>query len=517
MKSQLTYVERLLLLLTSVCLLLTLIHAAAFPRFITSDVGLFLEVGNKLLDGERPYVDYEENNFPMIHVLNVIPAGLGRITGLPPTVWIQVCTIILLIGSLALTWRLLTRYAGAGVATVGVFSLALTSFDLMILTDWAQREHLFVLMFMPWLILRVMRREGHSLGRGESLLIGLLAGIGLAIKPYFVIVGLLPEVVGVLTTRRWKIITPEVLGVVVVAALHALYFALNPDVLNAFVLLLQRLSLSYNSYSEIDLAALVPLILFHIVLTLFPVVLVALGLRFQTVPHGMLWAVGAMSMGGCVAYIMQHKGWAYQGIPFLIPDVMLVVFLVREGIARRLKRKSALMPTIFRVISVGTIAALIAVQVFSVMTIGRATPTSTLYDDVEAYSADGDWVMFLDSAPIAIYPMLPALNRRSASRYLYTQPFVMAYYQYEGLPYTDPAHVVPEYAQEMLDSIGADIARHHPELIIIRSGYCVPCSQDFPDLYDYLLVRGVIDAVILPEYHLLMVDRHYYIYQRNQP
>ncbi len=512
--------ERILLLLTCVCLLLTAVHALVFPRFINLDVGLYLEVGNKLLDGDRPYVDYEENNFPMIHALNVIPAGLGRITGLPPTVWVQVCTVALLIACIALTRRLLSGYAGRTVAEVGGFSLALVSFGLMVTLNWAQREHLFTLMFVPWLILRVLRRDDQPLGRGFSFAIGVMAGVGIAIKPHFAVIALLPEAVGLLTTRRWKVWTPEVLGVALVAGLHALYFALNPDVLSALILLLQRLSAAYQAYDSTTIGALLvsPVVLLNALLALSPVLLKMRGYRLHIAPPALMWALSAMTFGSLIAYILQQKGWAYHAIPFAVSNVMLVALLATEGIVAALERTPQRAIPRLRAAVVGFVAVLIVFQIFGGRAIGLTFERARTFDlagYIETYSVPGDWVLFLDTIPNPTYPMLPYLNRRSASRYSFTQPFVLAYYGYEGLPYTDPAHVVPAHAQEMLESIGADITRHDPAMVIIRVGRCNSCSDDFPDLYDYLRVRGVIDAVILPAYDLLTVDAPFYIYVRR--
>nr|MCU0466503.1 hypothetical protein [Anaerolineae bacterium] len=104
-----TLLQRALLALSALMGLMTVGGILVFPHHLNPDVGLYLEMGQKVLDGQHPYVDYEEVNFPMIHWLNVLPAILSRLTGLPPTITFQVCMLGLIMLVCGLLWRLLSR------------------------------------------------------------------------------------------------------------------------------------------------------------------------------------------------------------------------------------------------------------------------------------------------------------------------------------------------------------------------------------------------------------------------
>jgi hypothetical protein len=100
---------------------------------------------------------------------------------------------------------------------------------------------------------------------------------------------------------------------------------------------------------------------------------------------------------------------------------------------------------------------------------------------------------------------------------LLSYPLPFAYYGYQGVPYDDPAHVVPPYAQRYLDHFAEDLRLHQPPLIVISGSPCrVACNDTaVTDLHDYLDARGVIDAVVLPDYERLTEEYGFVVYLRK--
>src|SRR5262249_60372346 len=99
------------------------------------------------------------------------------------------------VGTLALGWI---------AATLAIFALG----------DLGEREHLFMLVYVPFLLLRHLRYEGHEAPPVLAGLIGLAAGAGACFKPEFAIMAFAAEA-GLLLGHhkaRWRF------GVEVVAA-----------------------------------------------------------------------------------------------------------------------------------------------------------------------------------------------------------------------------------------------------------------------------------------------------------
>jgi hypothetical protein len=503
---------------------LTLLSVVVLPHFMNPDVAMYTDIGHRLLDGERPYVDYEEINFPMIHVLNILPAALTRLTGLPATITLQACIVALLFVSLGLMWRLLSQYSATrSVAAVTVLGVVFLAWLLFINFHWGEREHLFTLFYLPFVILRVIRREGQSVGRGMALMIGLMAGFGVAMKPFFVLTALLVEGVGLLTSRRWQLRTPEIIGVLTVAGLHGLYFVLNPDVFQSFILLVQRLGAGYGAYPATPLDKRLLLLVMSAFITAAPFVLYARRYRYGIVPSSLMLTIGVMGAGSILGYLLQQKGWNYHAIPMMTTNTLLGVLFGLEVFLRYADFTDVRRQNLVRLILVSLSACLaIGVSLFQVMSINRANRAAqefelfTLAPYITTYTAANERVMMMHIDVMPQFPVLAMLNRRSASRYLVAHPLPIAYWGYEGLPTRDPAHVVPVYAQAYLDSLPLDIAKYHPKLILIQSGGCLPpCSVFNGDMHTYLTERGIMDTAILPDYTLLAVDGGFHVYVRD--
>jgi hypothetical protein len=61
------------------------IRILSVPQLVNHDAAVYLEAGARLLDGQRPYVDYIETNLPMIHLLSALPVWVGRSLDIAPT------------------------------------------------------------------------------------------------------------------------------------------------------------------------------------------------------------------------------------------------------------------------------------------------------------------------------------------------------------------------------------------------------------------------------------------------
>lgn len=502
---------------------LLLFHIISLPHHINPDVALYHDVGHKLLDGERPYVDYEENNFPVIHLLNTPAALLARITGLPTTITFHVFVLALFFASLGLLRHLLSRLTDKPIIlTVFLFGMIALSWVFVIIMQWGQREHLFTLFYMPWLVMRVLRRDEKTISWALAFTVGVMAGIGVAIKPYFAVVAVLVELVAIATSRKWLIRTPEVLSVGLVAGLHGLYFLLNPDVFQAFILLMQRLVAGYGAYIPATEEQRQGLLLTHSVISAIPFALLLLRYRYRVVPQALITSLAAMGIGGILAWLLQDKGWTYHAIPFMTSSVLIVTLLIAEGFLGYVRpsdyRRQNLVRLVCIALGIGFGAGFV---IFAVLGRQGAIETAekihlfTFNHYLETYTQPQDRVMVIDTIPSPTYPMLSVLNRRNASRYAMGTPFPASYYHYEGSTYTDPAHVVPPYMQEYLDALVEDVAEYTPKLILIRSDQCGSCRGDYRYLYDYLVGRGVMDAVITPNYTLLNVEAGFHVYLRN--
>jgi hypothetical protein len=321
-----------------------------------------------------------------------------------------------------------------------------------------------------------------------------------------------------LWSRRLLLKTPEVIGVLTVAVMHLLYFVFNPDVLRGFIAVLQQTSAGYNTYSTSPFSEVHPLEILSILIC--AVGLIVLARRnhiFQASIPPLMSSIAWVVLAGMISFIIQAKGWSYQAIPMRMAFSMLMLWMIAigwDGYSKQIR------PIPFRITALLIVLlCTILVWRYSLMlTANREWEhwVFVLAPIIEAYTVENDGILVVNSGTISPYPVLPTLNRRSISRYATSHPISFAYYRYEDLPYTDPNHIVPLYAQRYLDDFAADIDRYSPKLLLIRSGRCTAaCNTAVTDMHDYLIGRDVIQQVVLPTYNLLEVSGGFHIYVRK--
>ena len=154
------------------CLTLTLLLAglalAGFwqaPKRINHDCAILLQQAGVFLDGGMPYCDFVDNNPPLITYLNVIPVALARMLGISPiTTFHAIVVGLLLVSTLEILFLLQQRLSGLRLPQRWLVLLAWAALTLVV--DWqgdfGQREHLFVLLYAPYLFLRILRFRGGS-------------------------------------------------------------------------------------------------------------------------------------------------------------------------------------------------------------------------------------------------------------------------------------------------------------------------------------------------------------------
>lgn len=175
------------------CLVVALIGLV--PQFLSRtspDVAFPLWTAGSLLDGATLYVDILEVNPPLFIWLDIPVVALARWAGLDPILMFRLALTVLFAASVWLTHRILadgqsdTRMDGR----TDVLSAMAITFVLFVLPrlDWGEREHMALALMLPWLALAAQRVEGREVSGWTALLVGLAAGLGIALKPHFVLV-----------------------------------------------------------------------------------------------------------------------------------------------------------------------------------------------------------------------------------------------------------------------------------------------------------------------------------------
>ena len=178
--------------------------AIRFGSELNHDTAWFLYVAQGLLGGGELYRDFVEVNPPLAIWLTVPVVMLGRATGLAPIETLYGVFFAMTAISLLLAWRYLAMIRGVPQWTVGLVLFLLAAAILFIPgRAFAQREHLLVLLFMPWFMLRLARSQGAPVSVLESALVGLLGAAAICMKPHAVLAPLAMEALLLWRSRQF--------------------------------------------------------------------------------------------------------------------------------------------------------------------------------------------------------------------------------------------------------------------------------------------------------------------------
>lgn len=505
-----TCVDLVTLLLLS-CLLVCVV---ARPDRTNLDSAQYLQCGQRLLLGEIPYVDMYDTNPPLIMYVSVIPALFSELLDLPIILVSNLCVFGLLLWS---TWTcrslLLLAAEDLGAVLPRVLSVAYLATSCLFLQHivYGQREHLLLLLVTPFLFLRALRWMGsleprERVWRGTGL--GLIAGVGLCLKPQFALVLVLTEGYQLLSRRRLApLVSGDLLGVLIAVLGYGAYFAwfMSPaardNLLNHIVPMVVH---GYPAYNKRMSALIISWRTFsYAMAVLIPTVIrPADSPRYWVLVRQLQLA----TLGALLAYLQQHKGFGYHLLPTASWSVLALTAVGCYLPACSPFNGNQSGP-ILRFGPALTGGLLVVLVTLCMVRDTFATDKDSVLERTEigrtiaSYSQPGDRVLVLStSVGDPPFPTLLQAQRFQATRYMCAWPVPGFYRHVRKLPNgTFPYHPPPtasEAERRFLRETAQDIRRYHPPLILIHSeGWHQGCSEGF-SLLDYFRQAGLIDEAM---------------------
>lgn len=488
-------------------LALVLVQVLTHPWDINHDAALYVHCGQLLLAGMRPYVDFVDLNPPLIMYLNVIPAFASKITTVGPILCYQLFVFALLIGSIFGIRHVLRsarpQIAEPAVALTLLVWIGFSAFSFRPTEmDWGQREHLFVLLYAPFFLLRHLRWSGGKIGPFGAAVMGVVAAVGACLKPHFVLIALAVEGYQFLKNRK---VTPlfsvEFVAFAATGLLYAIHFALLPsDIREAFFgRWLPFVGENYATYDE-AWAGVLNQPYFY---TALPVGLLALVYRpeRESFGAGLLRPLGVFTIAASAVYLAQHKGWSYQAVTAQA-GLWAIVFVYALGAIGSRALKANLLSGLYSkrtlvlmLVGAGSVALL---QIGLRKREGFAPSNeNTMRGIVEYETASGDPLLFISTTVAIAYPSLLQMDRTMGSRYLWTFPIAMLYGSEPDAPEGEFPYRIGEEAGEeerrFLAEMGEDMTRYRPRIVIVdHDGRAQGCPAGFSPA-EYLEAVGFVD------------------------
>jgi len=307
-----------------------------------NDVAWALVAAEKWLAGAHLYQDVIEVNPPLFIWLKAPVVLASQWTGMPESQLVVLYFFALIALSLGLVWKV----TETGFDRTNLLGRGLTLASAIVLIvfparDFGQREHIMLIFALPYMLLVARRALGLEFRHGYATTIGLLAGLGFALKPpFFVILPFMLEFYLVL--RRPSLMTalrPELVAAAVIFVGYGfLVMALTPDYLIRvvpWILLVYGEGYGASTWSFIlcwQGIALVGLLATHI------------GLRSRQAYPIITDVLLICASAFFIPYVMQAKGWTYPVLPATGPIFLAIMVIAVSDPLRR--GMSGVLPTV---------------------------------------------------------------------------------------------------------------------------------------------------------------------------
>lgn len=467
----------MLLLITTLSLFIYQIYfASVHPLTLSTDASMYLDMGALILDGKIPYRDFAEFNFPLIMYLSTLPVLLSRIWTIPlPQIFnylVIICQIASVLLSLRLCLKAEFKHRGKrGEMLALVLSAAL--FNQAIWQELGQREHLFCIFFLPYIVSRICNSAGAQLP------ISLIAGLALALKPQFLIVFLVFEATKLHKNNR----RPPLYALAAMTFIFSLLLFLPPDALKT--LFLEALpvyagGIEWGGNSFIyRLAA--PGFMNTTLLVLSSLLLALPHYRRSSICADM----AALVLAALALYIVGAQAWTYRYLPAAFFATMLtgqcLYLYVRHWLPRLIIRETALYAVLFALIvllSLGritfdnnTLAKSQTLEISGSQTHFRVPQTdlSTTALAMLKLGKPGERAIYIGTGCYPGYPSQLQAGLRPGSRYLFSMLAQVQTCIDKGK--LDKDKSVPYFESikaKMIENYEEDIASTKPSLIFIQ-------------------------------------------------
>ena len=196
----------------------------------SGDCALFFECAKRLLLGQLPYVDFIEHNPPLIYYFNLIPAWFHLQFNLSADLVFLYYMVIITTLIFIFSYKILVN-AKLQFSIYQTFLIAIVLFNITVLETYGQREHIIVLLIIPFMIVRSLRFENYAISKLTAILAGILAGIGLSIKPWYTILILFYDITWAIITKQYKLfLAKEAQALILTIFVYILHFLFLPRI-----------------------------------------------------------------------------------------------------------------------------------------------------------------------------------------------------------------------------------------------------------------------------------------------
>ncbi len=298
--------------------------------FFSPDVAYLLHASSQILAGGKYGADIFETNPPMILYLYSPAVLLKKLTTINVITSVKLYVTLLAVISLVTCFFLLKKLIKQQDKALRYCLFCTLVFCLLFLPafSFAQREHILIIFMLPYLLSAALALENKSIHPMMAIFIGTMAGLGFALKPFFLVTPCLVELYFIVKGRRlfaWVRIETMVILSILILYLGSI-FLFQPGYIHTVLPLVLRYYFSEIALTWNDI------ILFTDVL--FGAAMVLGYLFYCKYDHycSLGWVLALALLGMIIAYLVPQTPWYYHVMPSFALALLLVAHLAGQAI-----------------------------------------------------------------------------------------------------------------------------------------------------------------------------------------
>ena len=440
--------------LLTICCLFLLQALIRFQSDLVSDAAWYLYMADGLVHGKHLYIDFIEVNPPLAVWLVVPVAWVGGLTGLGSIPALYGTLLALTAVSVVLVNRYLRLMPHIPAQNRRWF-MVLTAGILLFIPagDFGEREHFMVLLFMPWVFLRLARSQGAKPAWPEAAIIGVMAAVAICFKPQSLMAPVAVELFLFWRRRKWPLLlsVENLAAAACVIAYAGVLLVTEQEFLHVILKLGVKAYVPFYGYPS-------GVIWFGSLLTV-TLIFLAYALRWQDeAPFADITVMASgVALGFLVSYFIQYKGFAYQ----VIPALTFASVGCAAGVVGSMSAKDSDKLSLFRK---GVLVACLTLSIAHVSTHSQhcvcdeRITASTLH----TYAPHAKSVFIASTRVGSAFPLVVNGNLVWASRLptSWLTPYVASKWQDGALP-------DDEIVSQALDWAVTDFATFQPDIVFV--------------------------------------------------
>ncbi|MGO4567287.1 hypothetical protein AB4Z52_19960 [Rhizobium sp. 2YAF20] len=460
------------------------------------DTSWLITESERMLAGQRLYVDVIDNNPPFSLWLFMPAMMLSQWAGVAPEIGIYLYTCLAVIVGLGLAAVIVQRAGFAETrALLRLLPLFVALFVIFPGNAFTERDYVGTVLFLPLLAIMAWRADTtRSTAPGIALIVaaGLCGSILVLVKAYYVVVCILPALYVAWCRRDLRsLFAPENCIIAIVGILYvALVYLLHPEFM--WDILPQVVDVYMGTGNSVAVA-----------LSYAPVYLMLLLLLWIVTPRESVTPLAAVtllaSLAATIPLVYQGKGWPYHAFPAISLVIAAVLCRIAASSGWRYNRE-----TLARAI-LCAVVVLVAWQPF----LYTQKPDKAFVNAIKMASTAQPTLGVIGSDIAGAHPLSRMIEARflsaNNSDWLGALAFVRAQQAAAEGNAVNAAHF-QEQSDAYLDSKYAEFAKYNYDLIIVQ--------QDEPLWTDHVLAQPRF-AAVLSGYHPVARDERFIVYGRN--